>query len=211
MPRLAAFLAVVLSLLLVARLAAAQAPSPDDPVPPDAKSTILPLKATVEPLKPTILPLKATVLEIRGAGGALKARVGDVQGALKDLGATVKGREIKINLAADVLFDFDKWDLRPEAGPALDKVVAVLQAYPKAAVLIEGHTDGKGNDQYNQKLSERRADSVRNWLAAHGVGAAITVRGWGKSRPVAPNTKPNGADDPEGRQKNRRVEITVRT
>jgi len=155
--------------------------------------------------------LKATVLELRGIGAGLKAQVGDVQGALKDLGATVRGREIKINLPADVLFDFDKWDLRPEAGPALDKVVAVLQAYPKAAVLIEGHTDGKGNDQYNQKLSERRADSVRNWLAAHGVGAAITIRGWGKSRPVAPNTKPNGSDDPEGRQKNRRVEITVRT
>ena len=71
MPRLAAFFAVVLTLLLVARSAAAQAPNPDDPVPPGAKSTILPLKATVEPLKPTMLPLKATVLEIRGAGNLL--------------------------------------------------------------------------------------------------------------------------------------------
>ena len=96
MPRLAAFFALVLSLLLVVRPAAAQAPNPDDPVPPGAKSTILPLKATVEPLKPTTLPLKATVLEIRGAGGALKARVGDVQGALKDLGAKVTPEEIKM-------------------------------------------------------------------------------------------------------------------
>jgi outer membrane protein OmpA-like peptidoglycan-associated protein len=190
--------------LVVAGFAARAERNPDDPLPPDARTDIRALKATV-------LPLKATVLEIRGVGGAMKAQVQDLQGALKDLGATVKGREIKINLAADVLFDFDKWDLRPEAGPALDKVVAVLQAYPKAAVLIEGHTDGKGNDQYNQKLSERRADSVRGWLAAHGVGAAMTTHGWGKSRPVAPNTRPNGADDPEGRQKNRRVEITVRT
>jgi outer membrane protein OmpA-like peptidoglycan-associated protein len=78
-------------------------------------------------------------------------------------------------------------------------------------VLIEGHTDGKGNDQYNQKLSERRADAVRRWLAEHGIAAAMTTHGWGKTRPVAPNTKPNGADDPDGRQKNRRVEITVKT
>ena len=205
-----ALVGVVLALVVMAAAARAER-NPDDPLPPGAKTEIRTLAATSLPLHPTVLPLKATVLEIRGVGGAMKAQVQDLQGALKDLGATVKGREIKINLAADVLFDFDKWDLRPEAGPALEKVVAVLQAYPKAAVLIEGHTDGKGNDQYNQKLSERRADSVRGWLAGHGVGAAMTTHGWGKSRPVAPNTKPNGADDPDGRQKNRRVEITVRT
>jgi outer membrane protein OmpA-like peptidoglycan-associated protein len=209
-PRLAR-LALVVLLLCWSGPSAGQQIGPDDPLPSDAHGDVYPLKGEVLDLKPAVLTLKPEVLQLRGIAAGMTARVGDVQGALKDLGATVKGREIKINLAADVLFDFDKWDLRPEAGPALDKVVAVLQAYPKAAVLIEGHTDGKGNDQYNQKLSERRADSVRGWLAAHGVGAAITVRGWGRSRPVAPNTRPNGADDPEGRQKNRRVEITVRT
>src|SRR6266496_1287044 len=142
--RIAALVGAVLSLALLASPVRAQQPNPDDPPPPGAKAEIRALAATVLPLNPTILPLKATVLKLRGVGGAMKAQVSDVQGALKDLGATVKGREIKINLAADVLFDFDKWDLRPEAGPALDKVVAVLQAYPKAAVLIEGHTDGKG-------------------------------------------------------------------
>ena len=177
---------------------------PDDPVPPDAHGEVSPLKAQVFDLKPKIL-------ELRGLGSAMKANVQDLQGALKGLGAKVTGREIKISLAADVLFDFDKADLRAEAAPALEKVVAVLQAYPKAAVLIEGHTDGKGNDQYNQKLSERRADAVRRWLAEHGIVAAMTTRGWGKTRPVAPNTKPNGTDDPDGRQKNRRVEITVKT
>jgi outer membrane protein OmpA-like peptidoglycan-associated protein len=209
-PRLAR-LALVVLLLSWSGPSSGQQIGPDDPLPADAHGDVYPLKGEVLDLKPAILTLKPEVLQLRGIAAGMTARVGDVQGALKDLGATVKGREIKINLAADVLFDFDKWDLRPEAGPALDKVVAVLQAYPKAAVLIEGHTDGKGNDQYNQKLSERRADSVRSWLAAHGVGAAMTTHGWGKSRPVAPNTKPNGADDPEGRQKNRRVEITVRT
>jgi outer membrane protein OmpA-like peptidoglycan-associated protein len=195
-------------LILVALLSswpsAGQQPGPNDPLPAGAHGDVFTLKGEVLDLKPQIL-------EIKGVASGVKARVGDVQGALKDLGAKVTGREIKINLSADVLFDFDKWDLRPEAGPALEKVLAVLQGYPKAAVVIEGHTDGKGNDQYNQRLSERRAESVRAWLAQHGSGAAITTRGWGKARPVAPNTKPNGTDDPEGRQKNRRVEITVRT
>jgi len=195
-------------LILVALLSswpsAGQQPGPDDPLPAGAHGDVFTLKGEVLDLKPQIL-------EIKGVASGVKAQVGDVQGALKDLGAKVTGREIKINLSADVLFDFDKWDLRPEAGPALEKVLAVLQGYPKAAVVIEGHTDGKGNDQYNQRLSERRAESVRAWLAQHGSGAAITTRGWGKARPVAPNTKPNGTDDPEGRQKNRRVEITVRT
>jgi outer membrane protein OmpA-like peptidoglycan-associated protein len=195
-------------LILVALLSswpsAGQQPGPDDPLPAGAHGDVFTLKGEVLDLKPQIL-------EIKGVASGVKAQVGDVQGALKDLGAKVTGREIKINLSADVLFDFDKWDLRPEAGPALEKVLAVLQGYPKAAVVIEGHTDGKGNDQYNQRLSERRAESVRTWLAQHGSGAAITTRGWGKARPVAPNTKPNGTDDPEGRQKNRRVEITVRT
>jgi len=195
-------------LILVALLSswpsAGQQPGPDDPLPAGAHGDVFTLKGEVLDLKPQIL-------EIKGVASGVKAQVGDVQGALKDLGAKVTGREIKINLSADVLFDFDKWDLRPEAGPALEKVLAVLQGYPKASVVIEGHTDGKGNDQYNQRLSERRAESVRTWLAQHGSGAAITTRGWGKARPVAPNTKPNGTDDPEGRQKNRRVEITVRT
>lgn len=188
-----------------------QQSGPDDPLPPGAHGEVYPLKAGVFALKPEVFALKPVILELRGAGAAVKAQVQDLQGALKDLGAKVTGREIKINLSADVLFDFDKANLRPEAGPALEKVVAVLQAYPKAAALIEGHTDGKGNDRYNQKLSEQRADSVRRWLAEHGIATAMTTRGWGKTRPVAPNTKPNGADDPEGRQKNRRVEITVKT
>lgn len=183
---------------------AGQQSDPEAPLPPGAHGDVYTLKGEVFSLKPE-------AFELRGIASGLKAQAGDVQGALKDLGAKVTGREIKINLSADVLFDFDKADLRPEAGPALEKVLAVLQAYPKAAVLIEGHTDGKGNDQYNQRLSERRAESVRAWLAQHGGSAAITTRGWGRTRPIAPNTKSNGTDDPEGRQKNRRVEITVRT
>ena len=87
----------------------------------------------------------------------------------------------------------------------------MLRSDPTASATIQGHTDGKGSDQYNQPLSERRAQSVRLWLIADGVFNSMTARGFGKTRPIAPNTLPNGADNPDGRQKNRRVEITFMT
>jgi outer membrane protein OmpA-like peptidoglycan-associated protein len=196
--------AAILAMTLWPHSAASQKYEEDSPIPPGASGKVLELKGTV-------LELKARVLEIKANVTSLAARVDPLQAALKDLGAKVTEREIKIELAADVLFDFDKADLRPEAGPALAKVAAILGSYPGASTAIEGHTDGKGADQYNQRLSERRAESVRRWLAANGVAAKMTSRGWGKAKPVAPNTKSNGADDPDGRQKNRRVEITVKT
>jgi outer membrane protein OmpA-like peptidoglycan-associated protein len=196
--------AAILAMALWPQPAASQKYEEDSPIPPDARGQVLELKGTV-------LELKAQVLEVKANVTSLAARVDPLQAALKDLGAKVTEREIKIELAADVLFDFDKADLRPEAGPALAKVAAILGSYPRAAAAIEGHTDGKGADQYNLRLSERRAESVRRWLAANGVASKMTSRGWGKTKPVAPNTKSNGADDPDGRQKNRRVEITVKT
>lgn len=194
---------VALSILL-AQPAPAQDYKEDDPIPPGAK-------ADVRPLSGQVLELKVVVLPLRGVVTPLGGRVDSLQAALKDLGARVQGREIKIDLAADVLFDFYKADLRREAGPALAKVAAVLKSYPRATATIYGHTDGKGSDQYNQRLSDQRAESVRRWLAANGVITRMTARGWGKSKPVAPNIMPNGADNPDGRQKNRRVEITVQT
>ena len=86
-------------------------------------------------------------------------------------------REVKIYLPADVLFDFDRADLRPQAGPVLERVASVLRTDPTASATIEGHTDGKGNDQYNQALSERRAQSVRLWLGGHGVTSSMAARG----------------------------------
>ena len=217
--RAADWLVIALVALLSAPGAAAAGPyNEDDPLPPGARGEAVPLKGLAVPLKGETVPLKLNAVALRGvgaettgAGRQLRGGAENLKATLKDLGATVTGRQIKINLAADVLFDFDKSTLRPEAEPELEKVVAVLQSYPKASVLIEGHTDGKGTDQYNQRLSEQRAESVRRWLVEHGVATTMTIRGWGRTRPIAPNTKPNGADDPEGRQKNRRVEITVNT
>ena len=77
--------------------------------------------------------------------------------------------------------------------------------------MIEGHTDGKGSDSYNLDLSVRRADSVKIWLTSHGRcgNNAVSTKGWGKARPIASNTLANGSDNPAGRAKNRRVEITL--
>ena len=175
--------------LLVPTLAAAQ----------DAASG----NAKVLDITPYSLDLTSTVLDIVGMSLGVDA-------TLKDLGAKVTEREIRMTLSADVLFDFDKADLKPEAVDSLRKVAAVLNAY-KGAITIEGHTDGKGTDAYNQPLSERRANAVKNWFVANASVQAprIATKGYGKTKPVVPNTKPDGSDDPDGRQKNRRVEIVV--
>jgi outer membrane protein OmpA-like peptidoglycan-associated protein len=135
-----------------------------------------------------------------------------LEGALKELNAEVTAAAITIDLAADVLFDFDKSTIKKEAEPSLRNLATVLKANTGAAVTIEGHTDAKGADAYNQTLSEQRAASVKQWLVTNAQlgGANITTRGLGKSKPIAHNTKPDGSDDPEGRAKNRRVQIIVR-
>jgi outer membrane protein OmpA-like peptidoglycan-associated protein len=121
----------------------------------------------------------------------------------------VTAQETRIELPADILFDFDKSDIRPSAADALKRVAALLRERAKGTVQIEGHTDSKGNPPYNQKLSERRADSVRKWLVEREglTSMKFATEGFGASRPKVPNTKPDGSDDPDGRQINRRVEI----
>jgi outer membrane protein OmpA-like peptidoglycan-associated protein len=117
----------------------------------------------------------------------------------------------RLRVRSDFLFDFDRADLRPEAAPALDQLAQRIAATDQTAV-VEGHTDGKGTDAYNQTLSERRAASVRDALVQRGLRfAQLAVRGFGKTRAVAPNQNPDGSDDPEGRQKNRRVEVVLDT
>jgi outer membrane protein OmpA-like peptidoglycan-associated protein len=152
----------------------------------------------------------------KGAASDLKGEVVDLKAASADLkaaGADIKetAGEIKISLQGEILFDFDKSNLRPAAESTLAQVAKLIGSYAKAKVLIEGYTDSKGSDSYNAKLSDRRAVSVKTWFAQHGVTAgSMQTHGWGAAKPVAPNTHPDGSDDPEGRQKNRRVEITIK-
>jgi outer membrane protein OmpA-like peptidoglycan-associated protein len=113
-------------------------------------------------------------------------------------------------VGADALFEFDKATLTPDAEETLKALVPLLVKAGKHPARIEGHTDAKGADDYNQTLSEKRARTVKDWLAAKGAVAASTpIQGWGERKPVAPNAKPDGSDDPQGRQKNRRVEVVL--
>lgn len=120
--------------------------------------------------------------------------------------------ERRLTVGADALFAFDQWTLDPEAEETLVVVLPEIAKAGKHPVSIEGHTDGKGSDSYNDALSEKRAQTVKQWLVARGaVPPSTRVIAWGKRKPVAPNQKPDGSDDPDGRQKNRRVEVVIDT
>lgn len=183
--------------LLCCLLTAASAPAQE-------AGRILELRSETRDLVAATRDLVATVTDL---GGGVKKLEGGVQG----LAVTETKTEIRIELAGDVLFHFDKSDIRAEAEPVLSGVADVLKKHPKSAVTIAGYTDAKGADSYNLELSRRRAASVKSWLMKHGGvgGERLGTRGFGKAKPVAPNTRPDGSDDPEGRQRNRRVEIVM--
>jgi len=151
----------------------------------------------------------AKVLDIGGSPGEIQGIDLGIPGSKVD----VTPQETRIELPADILFDFDKADIRPSAADALKKVAALLRERAKGPVHIEGHTDAKGGATYNQNLSERRAESVRKWLVEREGLASFefAIEGLGATRPKVPNTKPDGSDDPDGRQTNRRVEIVFGT
>jgi outer membrane protein OmpA-like peptidoglycan-associated protein len=112
-------------------------------------------------------------------------------------------RGLIVNMS-DVLFDTGSSTLKPGAREKLAKISGILLAHPGLTLQVEGHTDSVGTDEFNQELSGRRADGVRDYLAQEGVPAStMTARGFGKTQPVATN------DTPEGRQRNRRVELVV--
>jgi outer membrane protein OmpA-like peptidoglycan-associated protein len=105
---------------------------------------------------------------------------------------------------ADVLFDTGKYDLRPAARERLAKLSGIVLAHPGLKLEIEGHTDSTGGDELNQRLSEQRAESVRQYLVGENLDASsLTAKGYGKTMPIADNLTA------AGRQKNRRVEIIV--
>jgi outer membrane protein OmpA-like peptidoglycan-associated protein len=114
------------------------------------------------------------------------------------------GATHRLALPSQVLFDFDEDQLSGSAPGALDQVLSAIGERPNARVTIEGHTDDVGTADYNQRLSERRAEAVAAYLSKRGVARErLTVRGFGASRPVAPN------DGEDHRRENRRVEIVI--
>lgn len=146
---------------------------------------------------------------VGGAAGAIIGSYMDKQAAemQRDLeGAEIQriGEAIKITFDSGILFDFDKSDLRPVSETNLAKLAVILNKYPDTNILIEGHTDDTGSDAYNMTLSKERSQSVASYLAAHEVlSARFSITGYGEAQPIVTN------DTPEGRQKNRRVDIAV--
>jgi outer membrane protein OmpA-like peptidoglycan-associated protein len=156
------------------------------------------------------LKLDFKMVTIEGIIRGVSAESEKIQAALDDLGAKETETEYIIELPGDILFDFDKWSIRKDAEESLSKVGEIIRANPYP-VSITGHTDSKGAEAYNLELSQKRAAAVKDWLVDRaGIDAGrIETSGKGERKPIAPNTQPDGSDDPEGRQKNRRVEIKI--
>lgn len=142
--------------------------------------------------------------EISDAAAAQSAeRVSEMEKELAELNAKKTERGLVITLG-DVLFDVNKAELKSGSERNVRRIADFLQEYPERKVLIEGFTDSTGSESYNQVLSERRAEAVRQFLIANGVSAdRVTARGYGEMSPVASNKTA------AGRQLNRRVEIII--
>jgi len=142
-----------------------------------------------------------------GVGHMMDKQEAEMRDALAASEAAAVRREgdlLAITLKGDVSFDLDSDVVRPGLYNELDRIAQIMIKYPQTSILVEGHTDSTGSEAYNQQLSERRANSVKNLLVQRGVQAyRIHILGYGESRPIANN------ETPEGRQMNRRVEIRI--
>jgi outer membrane protein OmpA-like peptidoglycan-associated protein len=131
----------------------------------------------------------------------LRARLTQQLNAVLETRDTARG--LIVNMS-DVLFDTGKYNLRPAAREKLAKIAGIVLAHPDLRLEVEGHTDDRGSETYNQELSEKRALAVRDYLVAQGLApATIVAKGFGESMPLL------GNDTAEGRQRNRRVELVV--
>ena len=129
-----------------------------------------------------------------------------------DLEVKETPRGVAIHFPEVLLFEYDNARLKPGARAKMHQIAAVVKApqYGFRDIAVEGHADAIGSQNYNLDLSQRRADSVARELVFSGVEKErIVVRNFGESRPVAPNTRPDGSDNPEGRALNRRVELFI--
>lgn len=144
-----------------------------------------------------------------GVGAAVGHRMDQQQKELEQIEGVEVTRtaedELDVTLRNEILFDFDSAALRSESRRTLTDMSDVFEKYPKQSIVVEGHADSVGSDAYNQTLSEKRADAVRDYLVREGTASSrIRAVGFGESRPKASN------ETAEGRQLNRRVEIKIK-
>ena len=122
-------------------------------------------------------------------------------------------QEYQINkpiVIENILYDFNSYDLKPESKTVLDGLITILNDNPKIKVELGSHTDAVGTDRANNELSQDRAQECVNYIILKGIAPErIIAKGYGRQVPIAPNTLPNGQDNPEGRKLNRRTELTV--
>ncbi len=146
-----------------------------------------------------------------GTTSALTGQTSALTGAISDFVVERTATETRVALAADTLFEFDKATLTPDAQANLNRTADLVRQGGEGPVRVVGHTDGKGDDAYNDSLSKRRAEAVAAWFKTQpGLGTRdFTTEGRGKREPIAPNTTADGADDPQGRARNRRVVVII--
>jgi outer membrane protein OmpA-like peptidoglycan-associated protein len=192
------FTGLSIGILVLTWACLATAPAQETKSPSEAEKKQLELERQKLELEKKQLELQRKQLQLEEA-------------ARKELQLQETEKAVTMKLEGDVLFDFGKAEVKPEAEQTLDKVGTVIGQFPEGKVLIEGHTDSKGSPDINLELSKRRAEAVKDWLVKKkGVPeSVITSRGFGETKPVAPDKNPDGSDNPQGRQQNRRVEITV--
>lgn len=167
----------------------------------EADAAAMKAKVEADALKAKEEAAQAEAERAQRAAADLRAQLLDQFNRILETRDTSRG--LVVNMG-DVLFDFAKYDLRGEAREKLAKLSGIILGHPGLNLAIEGHTDNVGSDEVNQKLSEKRAETVRAYLIQQGLADAnVTSQGFGKSTPVADNSSA------EGRQKNRRVEIIV--
>jgi len=142
-----------------------------------------------------------------GVGHMMDKQEAEMRDALASSNAAAVKREgnlLAITLKGDVTFDLNSSVVKPGLVTDLDRIAHIMIKYPQTSIMVAGFTDSTGSETYNQRLSERRAESVKNMLVQQGVPPdRIKALGYGESRPVATNATP------EGRQMNRRVEIRI--
>jgi outer membrane protein OmpA-like peptidoglycan-associated protein len=204
-------LALAAALMLAGCSASDDAAEPSVAQEPEAPSSGSPQGASPDGAAPSTAEAPAPGSPTIGTRSSLSSQTSALTGSVTDFRVTVTDMGTTVELATDTLFEFDKAELGATAIPNLQRVADMIRSGGTGTVTTTGHTDSKGDDAYNQALSQRRAQAVATWLRQQQgtAGRTFSVIGKGETVPVTSNTNPDGSDNPEGRARNRRVQVDI--